>query len=314
MLRFTSIALLTIAISSLEAPAEEPPTVPRPVSWSAEVSAVFFEDARTVVVGERPDYERLNGQTDGQLDGSGSEQATLGESSGDRDWSQLISPDTIETEIKRLAKAVANDTQAAGPFKGGGYKLCRRHFTMLAALFDVVAQHDSDIRWQNVSSGLRDLFADAAQQCSKGTDESYRVANDRAEDLSDLVRGQRLATLTEDAKSNWNESIDRAQLMQRMEMAQKDRFSSWLESERTLRRNQDELIHQAEVLAMLGQMIQHEGFDFWDDETFVGFAQDLTSAAADLAVAAEEGNLANARAAAIRIGRTCADCHEGYRG
>ena len=41
---------------------------------------------------------------------------------------------------------------------------------------------------------------------------------------------------------------------------------------------------------MLADVIQREAFEFWDDETFVGYADELRQAASDVAAAAAADN------------------------
>jgi len=72
---------------------------------------------------------------------------------------QIIDAETIETEIKRLAQEVAKTVTAPAQFKGGGYKDCRREFSVLAALFAVSAEYDGDVRWKDAAAPLREAAA-----------------------------------------------------------------------------------------------------------------------------------------------------------
>ena len=65
---------------------------------------------------------------------------------------------------------------------------------------------------------------------------------------------------------------------------------------------------------MLADVIHREAFEYSDDETFVGYADDLRQAASDVSAAAAAGNFEQAREAIGRATNACANCHDGYRG
>ena len=71
--------------------------------------------------------------------------------------------------------------------------------------------------------------------------------------------------------------------------------------------------HEAQLLALLAEVIAREEYEFWDDDTFVDYSHELGAAAGDLARAADGVNYDAARAAAGRASQACATCHDGYR-
>ena len=110
-------------------------------------------------------------------------------------WSKLIDAETIETEIKRLSQELAKTVTAPAQFKGGGYKDCRRQFSVLAALFAVAAEYDGEVRWKDAAPRLRDVFAKAGHNCKVGTDQTFQEAVQRKQDLADLDRRQSAETI-----------------------------------------------------------------------------------------------------------------------
>ena len=135
---------------------------------------------------------------------SATESATEAAAGGN--WSKLIDAETIETEIKRLSQQVGKDVTTPAPFKGGGYKDCRRDFSVLAALFAVSAEYDGDVRWKDVGRHFRDVFARAGHNCKVGTDQTYQEAAQRKQDLADLSRGSRPKTAAAERKADWGHS------------------------------------------------------------------------------------------------------------
>ena len=120
-------------------------------------------------------------------------------------------------------------------FKGGGYKDCRRHFSVLAVLFAVAAEYDGEVRWQDAAPGLRDLFARAGHNCKVGTDQTYQEADAAQARLADLIGGTRPQAAEAERKADWAQVADRPPLMQRLNMAHQDRLTKWLANEARVR-------------------------------------------------------------------------------
>jgi hypothetical protein len=181
-------------------------------------------------------------------------------------------------------------------------------------LFAVVAEYDGEVRWHDAAAGLRDVFARAGYNCKVGTDQTYREATQRRQDLSDLVNGSRPQLPQAERETDWSNVADRPPLMQRMNIAHQDRLAKWLVNEREFTRHRDDVHHEAQLIAAIADVIGREGFDYWDDEQYAAYARELKQSATDMAAAADQENFPNARDAAARMTKTCADCHEGYRG
>jgi hypothetical protein len=305
-LRVGLVSGVVVAVLAVSAAGKEA----RPPTWSRDVLDAFFEDARDKLEGSRPDY------------GAAAEREHIAEASptaagGDTEyaWSKLISADALEMEVKRLSQSVAGTVTSPSSFKGGGYKAARRDFSELAVLFGVTAQYDGEARWKDAAAGLRELFSRAAADAKVGSDESYREAVVRKADLAELVRGGRpQSPKAEAGVTDWSQVAGRAPLMQRLEIAHQERLTKWLADAATFRRNQRDVAHEAQVVAVLADVIHRESFEYWDDETFVGYAGELRDAATDVSAAAAANNFEQARSAIDRATKACADCHDGYRG
>lgn len=278
----------------------------RPPAWSADVLAAFFPDVRSALAGERPNYGQSPAVAKVDRSGSVSTAATK--------WTELIDAETIETEIKRLATAVAADVTAAGPFKGGGFRASRRHFSQLAVLFGVTAQFDGPARWQDAAAGLRDAFARAGKNAKVGSDQTFQEAVARKQDLAELIRGARPQVSAGEKAAIWSDVADRPPLMQRFQTAQQERLAKWLASEAEFARQREEIRHEAQVVALLAHIVGRENFEFWDDAEYASFASELKSAAQELNQAAEVNNYNDARRTLDRANKACVNCHEGYRG
>jgi hypothetical protein len=228
-------------------------------------------------------------------------------------WSNLISSDTLENEVKALQKEVSETVQTPAQFKGGGYKDGRRAFTELAVLFAIIAEYDGDVRWKQTATGLRDLVARAGFNCKVGTDGSFNEAKLRKDDLEKLVRGEPPQVERGDVAAKWDKVANRPPLMQRLEKCQQQGVAVWTADAAEFRKNADKLEREAELMAALGEVIQREGFEYFDDETYVGYAKQMRDGAHRVAEAVKQKNYEQARQASGDIAKACSSCHEGYR-
>jgi hypothetical protein len=319
-------AVVAVSVAAVAAVAKEA----RPPKWSPDVLDTFFDDARDKLEGSRPNYgaaaERkladepseatASEATEGEAtEGEATEgEATEGEATTTA-WSKLMSADALETEIKRLNQSVVDTVTSPSAFKGGANKGARREFSELAVLFGVTAQYDGDARWKDAAAGLRVAFSRAAANAKLSSDESYREATARKQDLAELIRGGRPQLPKAEARvADWSQVASRAPLMQRLEIAHRERLTKWLADPAAFRRNQNDVEHEAQVVALLADVIHRESFEYWDDETFADYAGELRDAASDVSAAAAANDFDAARSAIGRATKACADCHDGYRG
>lgn len=283
----------------------------RPPQWTADVLDVFFDDVRQELVGSRPEYNRALTEA-AEL---GQNQTTAADSGANGTaWSILIDAETLETEIKRLADAVTKAVTTPSEFKGGTYNECRRHFSVLAVLFAIIAQYDAEVRWQDAAPALRDLFARAGYNCKVGTDQTFQEASRRKQDLVELVRGARPPLQKTEAAATWKQVAERPPLMQRLEIAHEERLTKWLAAERQFKDHRDDIRHEAQIVAAIAEVISREGFDYWDEEDYARYVGELRDAASDVASAVEQNDYGRARQAISRATKACASCHEMYRG
>ena len=294
----------------------KPPKRARPPKWSPDVLDAFFTDARTKLVGTRPDYDKAadiaanaKASADSALNAAAREPAA----DASAGWSKLIDAETIETEIKRVAQEVSKSVTATAQFKGGGYKDCRREFSVLAAMFAVAGEYDGEVRWKDSAPLLRDVFARAGRNCKVGTDQTFQEANLRKQNLADLIGGTRPKTSNAEQKAVWPQVADRPPLMQRMNIGQQDRLQKWLANKGEFTSHRDDAKHEAQLLATIAEIITREGYEYADDDTYAGYARDLKQASMDVAAAIDQNNYEQARQAAGRVSKACTECHEGYR-
>jgi hypothetical protein len=284
-----------------------PPAMP----WSRLVTEAFFEDAFATLDGPRPNFsERVAQPTTG---GPGTRGPAQGQASGGFAWSTLISGETLVDEIKDRSSELAQGIATPASFKGGGYRECRTSLTAIATMFGVIADYDADVRWKDEAPGARDLFARSGFNCKAGSDQTYNEAKARSEDIASMIQGSRLDREPDgDGDRVWSDVADRSPLMVRLEMAEKT-LSAASSSAADFRSEAEEILHEAEVIAVITHVLQEAELDDYDDETYRGYASAMGEAAQGLREAVLQGQYEAGTAAIGRLKQSCDTCHGDYR-
>lgn len=286
----------------------------QPTVWDKATEAVFFDDAFTTLEGDRPDFAAATvGPAAMAAPAATATQSAAGTAGGFK-WSRLVSPDTLADEIKdnntRLAAAVAS----ASDFKGGGYDEARIGFSAIALAFAVIAEYDGDVRWRKDAEQVRDLFARVAANCKVGTAQSFAEAKARVDDLAALVEGSGVeAKADREGDFAWSQVAGRPALMGRLESADgvtaaatasKEEFSKQVEK----------FLHDVEMVAVIGEVIQRPAYEYHDDDTYRAHAASMRDAAIRAREAALKDDYDAARTAVGTLKKTCDACHGDYRG
>ena len=307
-------AAQTVSSQSGRRPA--PPRRALPPVWSLSVRDIFFDDVRTKLVGERPNYSDLGPDQRALATGS----AATGIPSGDAGteqtgftWSQLIAAEVIEDEVKQISRRLSTEVDKPGPFKGGDFKKARASLSTLAFLFGVTAEYDAEIRWKAEAAGLRDRFSRAGFNCKVGTDQSYEQAKARRSELEDMIRGDRPSATPASLDQAWFEIADRTPLMQRLEAAVDGKISPAMAGAGVFRRQRSTLTHEAQIVAAIAKVIAADGYDYADDEIYLEYAERLQEATRLFGDAVEKRDYKAAREAAGEMNKACSECHEDYR-
>lgn len=281
-----------------------------PPKFGSEVSRIFFDDVFSKLQGERPANPGATVVAAAPAGGSPN-----GESGGTSfAWSKMISSTTIEDEIKSIKLNVDKSVTTPSEFSGRGHKKVRRDFSILAALFAIIGEYDDDVRWKKMGPVARDIFARTARNTKAGGNtNTYNESKQRKADLQDLIGGASLQGEAEQVDADWSSVCDRGPLMQRLESGFEVKLSGWISNETEFKANPDGVLHEAEIVAALSEVLIKEGMDDWDDDEYSGFAKRMKQAAIEMSSAVKLNNYDQARKASGEIKKACTECHEFYR-
>jgi hypothetical protein len=101
--------------------------------------------------------------------------------------------------------------------------------------------------------------------------------------------------------------------MNSLELAQQNRIAVWTANQNDFNKNLDAIVREAQVVAMIAEVIQREGYDFTDDNSYKGFARAMQQHALEVAEAAKSKSYEPARLAAGQLTKACSDCHGSFR-
>ncbi|MFO0883597.1 MAG: hypothetical protein U0894_05315 [Pirellulales bacterium] len=225
---------------------------------------VFFNDAfKEALVGERPaDLGKSAAVVKSNPGGNaGTPAATSGGGGQARAGRLIISSQAIEDEIKALKLKVDAAITTPSEFKGKGYRLVRRDFSMLAMLFAITGEYEGDVRWKKSAPGARDTFARTAANAKVGTDQVFAEAKLRKTELADLVGGSDpFGGKEAEVKATWNTVCDRAPLMQYLEDVYEPSLKPNLNDEPVHGQHRQSSA-EAEVFAAIAAAISKEGME-----------------------------------------------------
>ncbi|MCO6459713.1 MAG: hypothetical protein J5I93_30850, partial [Pirellulaceae bacterium] len=229
-------------------------------------------------------------------------------------WSAVISPQTVEDEIKALNLQVAESVTTPTMFAGAGHKQAQKQFTLLAMLFGIIGEYGGEIRWKDDAPTLRDRFARAAANTKAGGNiQVYNEAKLRRDELDSVVRGSRIEADAAEPKAAWESVAARSPLMRVLE----DRSAKYLQqataSQAEFAKEPEKILHEAELVAAMSEVLLKEGMNDADDTEYRGFAERMKKAALDTVAAVKLSNADQGRMAVGEMTQACSACHELYR-
>lgn len=280
--------------------------------WDKGTAGTFFDDAFSTLQGGRPEFRPRGTAPPGGPAGAAVEPAAG--QAGRPKWSLLVSEGTLTDEIKDMKGVAAAATSRPTDFKAGGYDQAREAFATLALAFAVIADHDQDVRWKKDAATARDLFARIGFNCKVGTDQSLADARLGVIDLESLLDGggpRRQSDRKDDFL--WSQVADRPTLMQRLEAAE-EAISRGLAAQADFEEHTGRLIHEAEIVATVGEVVRMPDFEDHDDDAYRGYCERMREAAVRLRDACAKQDYDAARTAAGELKKSCDACHGDYRG
>jgi hypothetical protein len=308
------VGLVAAVLAAVAARADtQPPRRARPpaAGWDKATEGGFFADAFSTLAGPRPAFEAVAPSAAPAVR-PGEPPAAVGSGAGFK-WSELVSGDTLTDEIKEMQHRLAVVVATPSTFKGGGYNEAQKAFSAIALAFGLIAAHDEEVRWKKDAATARDLFARAGFNCKVGTDQSFKESQLRVEDLKAMMDGNPPAGKPDrDEDFRWSQVAGRTPLMTRLEAAEKA-LGAVTASQGEFTKQLAAALHEAEIVAAIGEVIHQPDFEHHDDDSYSGYAGGMRDAAVRVRQACLKNDYEAARTAVGEISQGCNACHGDYR-
>jgi len=310
-MKFKSLVVVALFASSALVVIADERRAPPPQFNSGDLQGIFFDNLDDAFRGEKPTLQaiRKSAAAATAMAAAKSEPAAAAENDT---WTTLVSAVSIEDEVKRLKLHYDSVVTTPAEFNSGGYLDARLDLTVLATLFAVINEYNANVRWKEEAAVARDLIARTAFNCKAGSTQVYNEAKLRKADLQDLLSGGSIAARDVEANNDWTLIADRSPLMEYAE-ALIESLEDATRDEVTAKRELDLVKRNAELLAMLGEVLVQEGMDQADDEDYAKLSQDMTKAAREMVAAIERDEMGAVTSGASAVRQKCDACHEQYR-
>ena len=286
---------------------------PAPKFSQGSTQGVFFKTLSEAIRGERPQLQALRktnaANPAGKVAGGGSEND--GDDSGGR-WDKLISPVSLEDEIKRIKLHYDATVNQPGPFKSGGYEDARLDLMVMSSLFAIISEYDGEVRFKEDAAAARDLLARTAFNLNSGSTQVFNEARARKDDLRDLLTGTGLRGRKSEDGNDWAAIADRSPMMEYADRL-REQLRTATASADDVKAEPADVRRPAELLAVLGRILQQEGMDEADDEDYCKLSEAMTKAGLGVVRGLELDDYDAIGRAVGDITQSCDDCHGQYR-
>jgi hypothetical protein len=115
-----------------------------------------------------------------------------------------------------------------------------------------------------------------------------------------------------DEDFQWSQVAARPALMSRLESAE-GALAAAVASKADFSRQLERVVREAEIVAVIGEVIQRKDFEYHDDDTYRGYAAAMRDAAIGARDAAAKKDHDAASTAVGVLKKSCDACHGDYR-
>lgn len=227
-------------------------------------------------------------------------------------WDEMIPVETLLNEINQIRNSLTQSLQSVGSYKRSMLMIPPQAAT-LAVLAGVAMEHPSEITWRDDAKYIRDL----ARQMNEDTLAPSKKDQTRLqilfENIVNTLNRSRPADLPEpDPELSFVDVAEMGHLMVRIDQAEK-KLKTEAGTESAFGSKKDMIKHEAAILGTMTHVATLEGYGYFDDEEFLGYAKQVTDAAQRIRDSVDTGDFNGYELALTKVSTGCQSCHLVYR-
>ena len=276
------------------------------------VSKVFFPDVFAMLNGERPTAGSA-GPMRGSTPGGPATPMESGQPESGV-WDSIISAPSVEDEVKALRVALNESITTPTNFAGKGHKAARRHFALLTVLFWTIEHYGGQVRWKDDARAARQKFGSVTGNAKAGGNaQTYTQAKQSRDLLDQLIRGERPGIEASDDDVEWESVAPRRPLMTLLEKRFEADLKTWTRDEAAVKSNAEDLLREAELVAMIAEFFKADGMPDADDDEYRKYSDQMKEGALQIVQGIKQNDAGTAQKGVSLVSRSCANCHDDYR-
>lgn len=226
-------------------------------------------------------------------------------------WNELLPADVLQAEAKKIMNRSKGWLQGQGTYNGN-YKDIAVDGSVMAALAGVAIDTTGEVGWKANAPYIRDFGFELSEGATGLGKDNYEKSKLAFEKLESIFSGSVPADAKKaDPKRPFHETAGREGLMKRIDKA-KNWMRDNINTEAKLKGEGDAIVHEAMVIAALGQIVATEGYVSADEEDYQQFAKALIGGAKEAATAARDQNFQKFEDSMNKVNKSCEQCHASY--
>ena len=236
-------------------------------------------------------------------------------SSDGPDWTELISPEELLSEIQAIRNDLNSRMVNFGAYKRATLEIPVFSST-LAFLADIARRQDGDIKWKDKAHFIRALaieMADITGGQAAGVKKSYASVNESFLNICDILDGNDPPELPDvEAEADFADFVEIGYLMKRLE-----RGEQWLlnnvGSEDGFTEKGALAQREVSLFAAISESFKSEGFGYGEYEDFSGWTDEFRDASRGMHKAVDAKAFAEFDGLRSVLSQKCTQCHGVYR-
>jgi hypothetical protein len=227
-------------------------------------------------------------------------------------WKEIIPAPILNEEVKLLRTRLTSNLQTVATFNKAT-KPIALDASILTAMAAVVTVDADDINWKPKAHFVRDLAFEIASSSEGSGREPFTKCKEPFEKITNMLDGGKPPEIDSKETVPFAEVVYVADMMKRIEISFNNLKSNF-STEAKLKGDQPTAERELRILMTLGTMMKDPSYDNADATKYQDFLKRFIGGTEEGVKAVKANHVEGLQAALNEIQKTCAECHQEYRG